>query len=192
MHRSFFRWAMALAAILMGVVSVRAQEAKSGDYIIDGFLEAFTKEGIKAWRPEVTVRQVATMGYCPEMVSVGVRLNKKFALGLGAGYNNFRNSFSIPFHMYKRTYFPIGTKDRFSLYSDVFLGYEYNYKVYGLDYDTGASTVQRGTDTIWLSWQPGIALRLIGKSNLFLGPSVYVPLKELSLPFIGLHLGLAL
>ena len=184
--------AMVLAVILMGAVSVRAQEAGSGDYILDGFLEAFTKEGVKAWRPEVMVRQVATMGYCPELVSVGVRLNKKIALGLGAGYNNFRNSYSIPFHLYKRTYFPIGTKERFSFCSDVILGYEYNYKVYGLDYETEATTAQRGTDTIWLSWQPGIALRLIGKSNLFLGPAVYLSLKELILPSIGLHLGLAL
>ena len=192
MGRGMIRLAMVLAVILMGVVSVRAQEGESGDYIIDGFLEAFTKEGVKAWRPEVTVRQVATLGYCPELVSVGVRLNKKIALGLGAGYNNFRNSYSIPFHLYKRTYFPIGTKDRFSFCSDVILGYEYNYKVYGLDYDTGATTAQRGTDNIWLSWQPGIALRLIGKSNLFLGPAVYLSLKELILPSIGLHLGLAL
>ena len=184
--------AMVLAVILMGAVSVRAQEGESGDYIIDGFLEAFTKEGVKAWRPEVMVRQVATMGYCPELISVGVRLNKKIALGLGAGYNNFRNSYSIPFHLYKRTYFPIGTKERFSFCSDVILGYEYNYKVYGLDYETGATTAQRGTDTIWLSWQPGIALRLFGKSNLFLGPAVYLSLKELILPSIGLHLGLAL
>lgn len=184
--------AMVLAVILMGAVPVRAQEAGSGDYILDGFLEAFTKEGVKAWRPEVTVRQVATMGYCPELVSVGVRLNKKIALGLGAGYNNFRNSYSIPFHLYKRTYFPIGTKERFSFCSDVILGYEYNYKVYGLDYETGTTTAQRGTDNIWLSWQPGIALRLFGKSNLFLGPAVYLSLKELILPSIGLHLGLAL
>ena len=192
MGRGTIRLAMVLAVTLMGAVSVRAQEAKSGDYILDGFLDAFTKEGVKAWRPEVMVRQVATMGYCPELVSVGVRLNKKIALGLGAGYNNFRNSYSIPLHLYKRTYFPIGTKERFSFCSDVILGYEYNYKVYGLDYETGATTAQRGTDNIWLSWQPGIALRLIGKSNLFLGPAVYLSLKELILPSIGLHLGLAL
>ena len=168
MRRRILRWTMVLAVTLLGVVPLAAQEV------------------------EITVRQVATMGYCPELASVGVRLNKEIALGLGAGYNNFRNSYSIPFHLYKRTYFPIGTKERFSFYSDVILGYEYNYKVYGLDYDTGSTTVRRGTDTFWLSWQPGISLRLFGKSNLFLGPSVYLSLKEFVFPSIGLHLGLAL
>ena len=77
---------------------------------------------------------------------------------------------------------------RFSFYTDEFLGYSAIYKVSA---DSNYDGAKKGDGHFYLSWQPGISLRMWGKSNLFLGIVVTTSFKPIS-PTFGLHLGLAL
>ena len=193
MRKTMIRITVTLAAVFMGVLTLSAQEAKEDRYFLDSWKGTFTKEGRKDWKPELTIRQEGIIGYAPELISLGVRLNQKHAIGLGAGHNDFRGTRSIPFHIYTRRYYPLGKKEkpRFFLYSDILLGYEYIYSVYQGDDSVYQTTAQKGDGTFNWSLQGGIALRLWGTSNLFLGPSIYGSFN-VPYPMAGLHLGLAL
>ena len=61
------------------------------------------------------------------------------------------------------------------------VGGSYAYKVDGAIIE---GNPKAGELNWYLSWQPGLSIRLWGKSNVFFGPSIG--------PSIGLHLGLAL
>ena len=82
----------------------------------------------------------------------------------------------------------MGRSDRFYFYTDQFLGYETIYKVRSSDQEDLA---KKGTGKFFVSWQPGIAVRTWGKSNLFLGVFVTTTFDTL-IPAFGLHMGLAL
>ena len=194
MTKSIIRTAMAVAVTIIGTVSLSAQETEGNRYIFDDFKEAFTQEGVKAWKPEISVRQVVSLSYSPQMVTLGARISPKWVLGAGAGHAEFRGRHSLPFYGYGRRYFSIGTKNRFYIYSDLFLGYNYRFcyqkEVYSQEEPYVTIVEQKDKGTFFWSWQPGIALRLWGKSNLFLGFSL-IGTFEYPVPAPGLHLGLA-
>ena len=144
-------------------------------------------EGRKYWKPEFRVR-LNCMIYHEELsLTGGVRTspNKVFGLGLGHGWVTYdanpARAKQLDFFLYHRHYIPLDRTRRISLYSDVMVGGSYVYNVSGYVID-GEPKV--GALKWYLSWQPGVSIRLWGKSNVFFGPSIG--------PSIGLHLGLAL
>ena len=147
------------------------------------------------WKLEVSVRQVVSIGYIPELATIGLRKGNR-VFGLGAGHSMMTYDahpvtvYSIPFYAYTRRYFPMGANGRFSFYTDEFLGYETVYKVLGDT--TRYNGSKKGDGHFLLYWQPGISLRMWGKSNLFLGFTLAADLKYIYSSMVGLHLGLAL
>ena len=144
-------------------------------------------EGRKYWKPEFSVRANGMFYYMAADLTAGIRTspNKVFGLGVGHGWQyidaNPAHQYRWNFYLYHRHYIPLDRTRRISLYSDVMVGGSYAYKVDGAIID---GNPKAGELNWYLSWQPGLSIRLWGKSNVFFGPTIG--------PSVGLHLGLAL
>lgn len=144
-------------------------------------------EGRKYWKPEFSVRGNVMIYAGDVSLTGGVRTspNKVFGLGVGHGWSyydaNPAHQYRWNFFLYHRHYIPLDRRRRISLYSDLMVGGAYAYKVDGQIID---GNPKAGELDWYLSWQPGLSIRLWGKSNIFFGPTIG--------PSIGLHLGLAL
>lgn len=144
-------------------------------------------EGRKNWKPEFSVRGVGMFYHESATLTGGVRTspNKVFGLGLGHSWviydANPARAKHLDFFLYHRHYIPLDRKRRFSLYSDLMIGGSYVYEAKGHVID---GSPKAGVCRWYFSWEPGLSIRLWGKSNLFLGPTIG--------PSIGLHLGLAI
>lgn len=160
-----------------------------------------SKEGRKEWKSEFTLRENVMLGDLSTNVTAGIRTspNKVFGFGAGLGQTYFRISsislqaerFSI--YAYHRHYIPLGHRKNFSLYSDLMIGARYIYKMgdgylkNGIDRGDGQEPsypVLPGDWLSWISWQPGFAVNMWGKSNLFIGLSIC--------PYFGFHAGITL
>lgn len=146
-------------------------------------------EGRKAWKPEFSLRANAMIYVGSFDLTGGIRTSPNKVFGLGVGRCSVfhdaipASSYRMTFYLYHRHYLPIDKKRRFSLYSDLSGGGSYVYKVSGsTERDEGLP--KTGSWGWWYSWQPGISIRLWGKSNIFFGPSIG--------PSIGAHLGIAI
>ena len=181
------------AAVMMGAMPAWGQQVVSPDGSMASMDNLHQEKVPLPWQVEVSVRQVLSLGWCPQMATVGMRKGD-IVYGLGAGHSEwFYDAYpvlikTIPFYAYNRIYFPMGEKRRFSFYTDEFLGYNYCYYSADAPHYTG---LHKGEGKFFLSWQPGISLRMWGKSNLFLGIVVSTTF-EYPIPAFGLHLGLAL
>lgn len=142
--------------------------------------------GYTAWKGEFTIRTGVQVAYKWTDITGGVRLKNNHVVGAGVGLGTKyydavpADDYHFRFFAYHRYYIPLSTSRRVMLYSDLMLGGRYVYKV--TDNDPGVP--EKGNVKLLWSWQPGISLRLWGKSNIFLGPNIG--------PSIGLHVGLTL
>lgn len=144
-------------------------------------------EGRKNWKPEFSVRGVWMFYHESATLTGGVRTSPNKVLGLGLGHSwvtydaNPARAKHLDFFLYHRHYIPLDRKRRFSLYSDLMIGGSYVYEANGHVIN---GSPKAGVCRWYFSWEPGLSIRLWGKSNLFLGPTIG--------PSIGLHLGLAI
>lgn len=144
-------------------------------------------EGRKNWKPEFSVRVQGMIYYLSVDLTGGIRTspNKVFGLGVSHGklyYDaNPADAYRWNFYLYHRHYIPLDRRRRISLYSDLMVGGAYTYKVTGYIENDNPKV---NSLNWYFSWEPGLSIRLWGKSNIFLGPSFG--------PTIGLHLGLAI
>jgi hypothetical protein len=182
------------AMAMLSAVPVWGQSVVSEDGTISSYDNLILGKKEAPWKFEFSVRQVAALGWLPELATVGLR-KENVVWGLGAGHSMWTidshtaaKFYSIPFYAYNRIYFPMGNRNRFFFYTDEFLGYTTTYKVHSF-YEEDLA--QKGTGKFFFSWQPGFALRMWGKSNLFLG-IVLTTTFETPIPLFGLHLGFAL
>ena len=160
--------------------------AVGGDYFeqVKAHLSA---EGRKNWKPEFSVRAVGMFYHESVTLTGGIRTspNKVFGLGLGHSWVTYdanpAQASHIDFFLYHRHYIPLDRKRRISLYSDLMVGGSYVYEASGYVVD---GSPKAGVCKWYFSWEPGLSIRLWGKSNLFLGPTIG--------PSIGLHFGLAI
>ncbi len=185
----------AVFGMVMGTVPAMGQVVHSEDGTEMSYDNLILGRKPLPWQFEASVRQVATMGWIPQLVTVGMRKGD-LVLGIGSGhgmmtYDAHPATISyIPIFAYNRYYFPLGSKRRFSLYTDAFLGYQTIYRITG---DTSRLDTKKGDGSFVFSWQPGISVRMWGKSNLFLGLVVVNNLSSFAgIPLFGLHLGLAI
>ena len=143
-------------------------------------------KGYSEWKGEFTVRAGAQVAYKFTDVTGGVRLKSNHVLGAGVGLGTKyydavpADDYHFRFFAYHRYYIPLSKSRRISLYSDLMLGGRYIYKTT----DDHPDVAEKGSVKLLFSWQPGIALRLWGKSNIFVGPNIG--------PSIGLHVGLTI
>ena len=169
----------------------------------DGVKAHLSAEGRKEWKPEFSLRANAMLFDVSANLTGGIRTsqNKVFGLGTGWGQRYFiydpelrPDGKRLTFYLYHRHYIPLGHRQRVSFYSDILGGGMYVYKMSG-NADPTAYPAQEG-DSLWwftckpgglswyFSWQPGIAIRMWGKSNFFIGLSIG--------PSYGAHAGIAL
>ncbi len=142
--------------------------------------------GYSEWKGEFTVRGGVQVAYKWTDITGGVRLTPNHVVGAGVGLGTKyydavpADDYHFRFFAYHRYYIPLSKNRRISLYSDLMLGGRYVYKATEVHPDVP----DKGSVKLLFSWQPGIALRLWGKSNIFVGPNIG--------PSIGLHVGLTI
>ena len=167
---------------------------ESADLVTKNYFESvklhLSKDWRKSWRPEVSAR-ITSMFYVGSYdLTLGIRTSPNKVFGVGAASGEVfldaipARSKRVNFYLYHRHYIPLDRKRRISLYSDLFGGGTYVYKISCDVRDKESIHPNEGEMRWYYMWQPGISIRLWGKSNVFLGPSLG--------PSIGLHLGLAL
>ena len=151
-------------------------------------------EARKEWRPEFTLRGNAMIMDGSLNLTAGIRTSPRKVFGVGVGWGQYflhrdgpgsYASQRMTFYLYHRHYLPLGRKQRFSFYSDLMGGGMWIYKVPDEYLAQNFTPVLPGYWKLWLSWQPGIAVRTWGRSNVFLGLS-FCPAS------IGLHGGITL
>lgn len=152
---------------------------------------ALTAAAQSALKPEFTLRANVMMLEGTVNLTGGVRMNNNvFGAGAGWGQRFFifgplerpiAQRYSV--FLYHRYYFPLGQKQRWSLYSDIIGGGMHIYEM-SESFVPAENKVKPG-DWLWyFSWQPGFTVRMWGKSNFFFGPSIG--------PTFGFHAGITL
>ena len=144
---------------------------------------AFSAEGRKNWRPEITARITEGFVCGNTAFTAGIRIDYKRTFGLMLGLDNIHYD-SIPADsdsyfagLYMRRYFHTGKRQRFSFYSDIAIGGGRVYKA------TPGADDQKGDIVLFWTLQPGVRIRFWKNTQLFLGPSV-------GPRDFGLHLGI--
>ena len=145
---------------------------------------AFSAEGRKNWRPEITARVSQGFFYDNKAFTAGIRIDDKRTFGLMLGLDQTHedaipaaDSYSYFAGLYMRRYFHTGKRQRFSFYSDIAIGGGRVYKA------TPGADEQKGDIVPFCTLQPGVRIRFWKNTQLFLGP--YVGLTD-----FGLHVGI--
>ena len=171
---------------------VNAQEAPSG--WANGWKYPFSKEGMKEWKPEFTLRESGSFFIGRMMVTGGVRVDEKrsFALYFGQG-NEWIDH--VPAHVFStrtgvsfRRYWHLGARKTFALYSDLSAGIGWVYKINGGYYETPDGYIcgiseEVGDILFEVLWQPGLRVRFYKNIHIFFGPL-------LATDCVGVHWGI--
>lgn len=177
---------------------VNGKEEYLGDILFDEWSAAFSADGRRQWKPEITARVRAGIYTGGEALSVGARIDGKRTLGLIAGRGHFFVDAApgevnrIQAAAFMRRYFHIGKHDVIAFYSDLSAGAAWVYEVNGkymIDSQTGEKVElipqNPGDVHFMVTWEPGIRLRFFKNIHIFLGPTI-------STDCMGLHLGLGI
>ena len=189
-----------ISALVFSAGTAFAQGTMADDMkrISNEWKYAFSKEGVKQWKPEFTVRYYA--GFVTEgpMITGGIRVDEKRSLSLFFGQGDTYND-ANPSDIYSyragvnfRRYWHLGKRKIFAIYSDLYAGAGYIYKISG-KYQGNITTGEQwevvdenvGDMTFVAGWQPGIRVRCYRNLHIFLGPTI-------TTDCIGLHLGIGL
>ena len=173
----------AFVVCLLMSLSLYAQETVPDSFDVSSHKNSsFTSN----WKAEFSVRTGVQVYYKFTDFTAGYRITPSHVLGAGFGFGN-RYYDAVPaddyhyrFFLYHRFYLPLDRNHRFLFYSDILMGGKHVYKA-----TSDHSDVDRKGSWGWLwSWQPGLSIRVWGKSNIFFGPNIG--------PSPGLHIGVAL
>lgn len=164
--------------------------------VVTDYLESvklhLSKDWRKSWRPEISARINAMFFHGSYDFTAGIRTSPNKVFGFGGGPARDwidaipARVFRANLYLFHRHYLPLDKKRRISLYSDIFGGGNYVYKIQCSEQslDEAHEWAKEGQVDWYFSWQPGISIRMWGKSNFFLGVSIG--------PSIGVHTGIAL
>ena len=185
----------AAVAIMLATGEASAQENSEKMTWSEGWRYAFSKEGVKEWRPEFTLRYYAGLFDSGHMYSAGVRVDDKRTFGLIIGHGDTyidyapADIYHINASLLFRRYFHLGKRQRFAIYSDLYAGAAFIHKIDGKYSYYPDGTVEenieadKGDAFFILGWQPGIRVRCYKNLHVFLGPTI-------SSHTLGLHLGI--
>lgn len=189
--------------LLLSVLPLKGQTITDDEYLgnrwINEWQSAFSAEGRKSWKPEITARAKVGIYTGGQNLSIGARVDDKRTLGLMLGNGHLYvdaapgDVYAIQTSAYMRRYLHLGKRDIIALYSDLALGASWVYKVsgkYWYDDRTGEIiqemiSANPGDVHLMATWEPGIRLRFYKNIHLFLGPTI-------STDCLGLHIGLGL
>ena len=154
---------------------------------------AFSKEGMKEWRPEFTLKRSGGFFTERRMLTGGVRVDEKrsFALYLGQGDQWIdhvpASVYSIRTGISFRRYWHLGARKTFAFYSDLSAGIGWVYKIDGGYHETPDGEIYRISEEVGdmlfeVLWQPGIRVRFYKNIHMFFGPT-------LATDCIGIHFG---
>ena len=154
---------------------------------------AFSKEGMKEWKPEFTLRESGGFFTDRRMLTGGVRVDEKrsFALYLGQGDQWIdhvpASVYSIRTGVSFRRYWHLGARKTFAFYSDLSAGIGWVYKIDGGYHETPDGDIYRISEEVGdmlfeVLWQPGIRVRFYKNIHMFFGPT-------LATDCIGIHFG---
>ncbi|MGN0202583.1 MAG: hypothetical protein ACI399_06765 [Candidatus Cryptobacteroides sp.] len=159
---------------------------------------AFSKEGVKDWKPEFTLRFYTGLVTDGPMLTGGVRIDEKRSLSLfackGDTYLDYApgSLYSICAGLNFRRYWHLGKNKVVSLYSDLYAGGGWIYKIDGKyhgDPDSGnyeeVIDDNVGDPVFIIGWQPGIRLTCCKNLHLFIGPTI-------ATSCLGIHLGIGI
>lgn len=187
-----------LLTLLLASVTAFAQESMTEgvNSWANEWKYAFSKEGVKEWKPEFTARYYAGFFTSGPMITGGVRVDEKrtFAIFVSQGdtYLDYApgDLYSISAGLNFRRYWHIGKRKTFAFYSDLYAGAGRIYKIDGKYLKNTAS------EEVWeviednvgdvrfvAGWQPGIRVRCYKNLHMFLGPTI-------ATDCLGLHLGI--
>ena len=164
---------------------VNAQETQSG--WANEWRYAFSKEGMKEWKPEFTLKRSGGFFTDRRMVTGGVRVDEKrsFALYLGQGGQWIDHApasvYSIRTGVSFRRYWHLGARKTFAFYSDLSAGIGWVNKIDGDIYNRISEKV--GDMLFEVLWQPGVRVRFYKNIHMFFGPT-------LATDCIGVHWGI--
>lgn len=189
--------------LLLSVLPLKGQTITDDEYLgnrwINEWQSAFSADGRRSWKPEITARAKVGIYTGGQNLSIGARVDDKRTLGLMLGNGHLYvdaapgDVYAIQTSAYMRRYLHLGKRDIIALYSDLALGASWVYKVsgkYWYDDRTGEIiqemiSADPGDVHIMATWEPGIRLRFYKNIHLFLGPTI-------STDCLGLHIGLGL
>ena len=149
-----------IAAILVSV-AVYAQNTEKG-----------------SWAPEVSAKAFVSIYHGSYELSAGARYGD-VVFGLGSGYGTeWWDAYparvrKIPVFGFCRGYVPLGEKQRFMLFGEFSIGGECVYSITGSFQETDAIR-QPPYWKFRTCFSPGIALRLFGRTNIYLAPTIEV------------------
>ncbi|MBO7286857.1 MAG: hypothetical protein J6U85_01370 [Bacteroidales bacterium] len=154
---------------------------------------AFSKEGMKEWRPEFTLKRSGGFFTDRRMLTGGVRVDEKrsFALYLGQGNQWIDHApahvFSIRTGVSFRRYWHLGARKTFAFYNDLSVGIGWVYKIDGGYHETPDGEIYSISEEIGdmlfeVLWQPGFRVRFYKNIHMFFGPT-------LATDCIGIHFG---
>ena len=187
-----------LAALIFSAGISYAQDTTADDLSLwaNEWKYAFSKEGVKEWKPEFTLRYYTGLITTGPMLTGGVKVDEKrtFALFVGQGdtYLDYApgDLYFISTGLSFRRYWHLGKRKIFAFYSDLYAGAGWIYKIGG-KYHGNAETGEQWEviddnvgDVLFVGgWQPGIRVRCYRNLHVFLGPTI-------ATDCLGLHLGI--
>lgn len=187
-----------LAALIFSAGISYAQDTTADDLSLwaNEWKYAFSKEGVKEWKPELTLRYYTGLVTTGPMLTGGVKVDEKrtFALFVGQGdtYLDYApgHRYSISAGLNFRRYWHLGKRKIFAFYSDLYAGAGWIYKIKGKYYGNAETGEQWEAiddnvgDVLFVGgWQPGIRVRCYRNLHIFLGPTI-------ATDCLGLHLGI--
>lgn len=187
-----------LCTMITAIGSASAQNPMAEDMSrwADGWKHAFSKEGVKEWKPEFTLRYYDGLVTSGPMLTGGIRIDEKRSFSIfmsqGETYADYApgDIYSIGTVICFRRYWHLGKRKTFAIYSDLYAGAGWIYKIsgkYHLNTQTGGQREvikENVGDMIFIGgWQPGIRVRCYKNLHLFIGPT-------LAAECLGAHLGI--
>lgn len=187
-----------IAVLAAGNVFAQGTVAEDNERWANEWKYAFSKDGIKEWKPEFTLRAYAGIFTNGHMLSGGVRVDQKRTFALFAGpYTMYvdaapANIHTITAGLNFRRYWHLGKRKVFSLYSDLYAGAAFVTEVTGIIHEITENDrvweiiEERPGDVRFIGgWQPGVRVRFYKNLHLFLGPTI-------ATNNIGLHIGVGI
>lgn len=187
-----------LCTMITAIGSASAQNPMAEDMSrwADGWKHAFSKEGVREWKPEFTLRYYDGLVTAGPMLTGGIRIDEKRSFSIfmsqGETYADYApgDIYSIGTGICFRRYWHLGRRKTFAIYSDLYAGAGWIYKIsgkYHLNTQTGwrREVIKENVgDMIFIGgWQPGIRVRCYKNLHLFIGPT-------LAAECLGAHLGI--
>lgn len=143
----------------------------------EGWKHAFSKEGVKEWKPEFTARYRLGVYTSGQMLCGGVRIDEKRTFSLFINHADFYldyapgNLYTIGTGINFRRYWHFGKRKIFALYSDLYAGAGWIYKIKGRWKEAEEKIDDNVGDIQFIGgWQPGIRIRCYRNLHIFLGP----------------------